>query len=68
MTARKAYRATFEEYGRKARKLECLLDARADDQIATARADLEKARAAHSHARDELAKELIVAPKTAAAG
>jgi hypothetical protein len=78
MTARKAYRATFEEYGRKLQALERLVNATApnpiDAQIEAARAELERARRAHSYARDELAKELVAAghstttaPKTAAA-
>jgi hypothetical protein len=60
MTARIAYRATFEEYARKLEALQDLMNpppARRD-RIEAALLDVEKARVAHSCARDVLAKEL----------
>jgi hypothetical protein len=59
MTARKAYRATFEEYGRTLAALERLQAAGDYAEIEAARVELEKARRAYSKARDELADELV---------
>jgi hypothetical protein len=58
MNARHAYRATFEEYGRKLNALECLMNSGVPDEIESARLEVEKARVAHSAARDELAIEV----------
>jgi hypothetical protein len=60
MNARNSYRATFKEYSRKLEALERLIGSGATEQgkIETARLEVEQARAAHSTARDELAKEL----------
>lgn len=58
MNARDAYRATFEEYGRKLNALERLMSSGPPCEIEAARLEVEKARMAHSAARDELAMEL----------
>jgi hypothetical protein len=60
MTARTAYRATFKDYGRKLDALQDLMASSPADrgQIEVALLEAEKARVAHSCARDLLAKEL----------
>jgi DUF2934 family protein len=57
---RNTYRATFQEYARKFDALQRLMGCGTSDRgrIEAALLDVEKARAAHSCARDELAKEL----------
>jgi hypothetical protein len=67
---RNAYRTTFEEYARKLGVLQNLINT---DTADTARMDaalveVEQARIAYNSARDQLAKELVRPPLTAAAG
>lgn len=65
---RNAYRSTFDEYANKLNTLQRLMndgDAK-EHQIEAALRDVEDARVAHSHARDQLAKELM--RRTAEAG
>lgn len=65
---RNAYRETFEDYADKLKTLQRLMNDRSvlENQIEAAQCDVENARAAHSCARDRLAKELM--RRTAQAG
>ena len=61
---RDAYRTTFQEYATKLEVLQQLMNAEAPDsvRIDAALLDVEKARVAHSSARDQLAIELVRPP------
>lgn len=66
---RKAYRTTFEEYSLKLDALQRLMNAAAPDRgdVEAALLEVEKARMAHSSARDQLAGELVRPPLPPAA-
>jgi hypothetical protein len=56
-----AYRSTFQEYSSRLDALQRLMSSAApeQDRIQAAMVDVENARAAHSSARDRLARELV---------
>jgi hypothetical protein len=65
-----SYRATFQEYAAKLNTLQGLIDrgATGTDEFQAALDAVEAARAAHSHARDCLAKELMRRTTSVTAG
>jgi multidrug resistance efflux pump len=67
---RQTYRATFQEYAAKLNTLQGLIDrgATGTDEFQAALEAVETARAAHSHARDCLAKELMRRTTSVATG
>src|ERR1700685_4250525 len=58
---RNAYRTTFQEYSRKLNALQCLMSSTTTNsgQIEAALLEVEKARVAHSCARDRLARDCV---------
>jgi hypothetical protein len=66
---RNAYRTTFQEYSRKLDALQRLMSSGTpdSDRMEAALLEVEKARLAHSSARDELARELVRPPLPLAA-
>src|SRR5580693_6469556 len=66
---RNAYRTTFQEYSNKLDALQRLMSSGASDSstIEAALFEVEKARLAHSDARDQLARELLRPPLPPAA-
>jgi hypothetical protein len=67
---RNAYRTTFQKYSRKLDALQSLMDSGTPDRsrIEAALLEVEKARAAHSSARDQLAAGLAPPSSPAPAG
>jgi hypothetical protein len=61
---RNAYRTTFQEYSRKLDALQRLMSSGTPDgsRMEVALFEVEKARLAHSDARDQLARELVRPP------
>jgi hypothetical protein len=66
---RNAYRTTFQEYSNKLDALQRLMSSGTPDSIMMEAAllEVEKARLAHSSARDQLARELVRPPMPPAA-